>query len=737
MRAVVYTLFGASFTIATAWALGALLLKRVTVSLSRLEAWLIAVATGSACLSAIVFGLCTANLARKGVYLGFGLLMIAMGVRYSSRPSRGEGFPTLRPAWRGLFVAVFLAGMAMYFRNVVAAELMPAATPDRLSVLDRQHGFKGLTDLSVQLPEGLGLLLLPAFAFGRHPAAVLVDFAFFGSLLLLMLCYGRRIGRPLAGVGGAILIYASTMIGRNTFAGGLVAVLYLLLVRYHDRVSAALLAAKGMASACIVYGTEHSHLVRAIGGITIAAMFLWFARPGLAYYFDTDDIANLGIAGSQPLHKFLLDSVPILGSPSRAFGLMIYRGLYALVGLHPLPYHLFSLALLATNIYLLYRLAFALTESKTTAMLAALLGCFHSRMESLYTSIANLFDIGSCTFFLLALLYYLRLRNDGRHAGLMDHLILVALYLSALNFKEMAATLPVVLVCYELIYWGRLRFQVSELRRWIPIGTLAVITGAYLLRDLVGKSGLTEAYHPQYSLQRFLETWQVYMGYLFYLLVPFPLTPMLMLCALLLAVALLMRSRPLIFCWCFLMITPLPVSFIELRGLNVWYIPFAGWAIYAAALIQTLFHKLLPSPSKFRAFATAVLFLTLGALVAVAHNRQRAYTFSGNAGSDQTIKQFVTQFAVLDPHLPPGSRTLFLNDPFAANTWTPVFLLRLYFRDPSLEIQRVKIRGDQDVIAVSSYDFVFDYRGDQLVLVSSHRVSPQEVRVLIDNHLTQ
>src|SRR5260370_8089715 len=107
---------------------------------------------------------------------------------------------------------------------------------------------------------------------------------------------------------------------------------------------------------------------------------------------------------------------------------MIYRGLYALVGLHPLPYHLFSLALLAINIYLLYRLAFALTESKTAAMLAALLGCFHSRMESLYTSIGNLFDIGSCTFFLLALLYYLRLRNYEPNAVLKDHLLFLALY---------------------------------------------------------------------------------------------------------------------------------------------------------------------------------------------------------------------------------------------------------------------------------------------------------------------
>ncbi len=212
---------------------------------------------------------------------------------------------------------------------------------------------------------------------------------------------------------------------------------------------------------------------------------------------------------------------------------------------------------------------------------------------------------------------------------------------------------------------------------------------------------------------------------------------MLILLALLLAVALLMRSRPLIFCWCFLMITPLPVSFIELRGLNVWYIPFAGWAIYAATLIQSLFDKLMPSPSKSRAPATALLFLTLGALLAVAHNRERAYTFLGNAGGDQTIKQFVTQFAGVSPGLSPGSRTLFLNDPFDVLSSTPIFLLRLYFRDPSLEIQRVKKRDDRNAIAASSYDYVFDYRDDRLVLVSSHRLSPEEVRILIGNRLTR
>jgi hypothetical protein len=450
MPSLVYILFGASFTVATAWALGALLLRRLAAALSRLEACLVAIIVGSACLSIVVFGLCAVNLARKGVYLGFGLLTIALAVRYTRRAFRSEPFPALPPAWKWLFVAVFITLTVLYFRNVVTPHMVPGTTSDRLSLLDREHGFKGLTNLPVRLPEGLGLLALPAFAFGRHPAAALVNVAFFGTLLMLMLCYGRRIGQPRAGIGAAVLLFASTMIGQSTIAGVLVAIFYLFLVKFEDRASETLY---------IIYGTRHSRIVGAVGGIAIAAIFLWFARPGLAYYFDTDDITNLGRACSQPLHKLLLDTLPIFGSPTRALGQMTYRGLFALADLHPLPYHLFCLTLLATNIYLLYRLAFALTESKAAAMLAALIGCFHSRMESLYSSIGNIFDIGCCTFFLLTMLYYLHSRQNGGNPGVKNLIILAALYLCALNFKEMAATLPAVLVCYELIYRGKSGFK--------------------------------------------------------------------------------------------------------------------------------------------------------------------------------------------------------------------------------------------------------------------------------------
>src|SRR5260370_39817034 len=73
-----------------------------------------------------------------------------------------------------------------------------------LSGIDRARGFQR----GIALPESTQLLLLPAFALGRDSAVALVSLALLASLTLLMLCYGRRVGHPIVGAAGAILIYA-------------------------------------------------------------------------------------------------------------------------------------------------------------------------------------------------------------------------------------------------------------------------------------------------------------------------------------------------------------------------------------------------------------------------------------------------------------------------------------------------------------------------------------------------
>src|SRR5258708_13234017 len=99
----------------------------------------------------------------------------------------------------------------LYLFSAMVPEANPGDLTQLLSTLDRAHGFQRGVSVT---PQGMDLLFLYAFAFGRHPAAALVDLGLLISLTLLVLSYGRRIGHPVAGVASAILTCANPLIGQ-------------------------------------------------------------------------------------------------------------------------------------------------------------------------------------------------------------------------------------------------------------------------------------------------------------------------------------------------------------------------------------------------------------------------------------------------------------------------------------------------------------------------------------------
>ena len=98
MWTVCNIVFAAVFTLATAWAIGTLLLCRLSTPLYRVEKQLLAGILGSACLSTLVFVLCIAGFARKGVFLALGLVAIAAAVRFRARTAREPLSPRPLPA---------------------------------------------------------------------------------------------------------------------------------------------------------------------------------------------------------------------------------------------------------------------------------------------------------------------------------------------------------------------------------------------------------------------------------------------------------------------------------------------------------------------------------------------------------------------------------------------------------------------------------------------------------------
>jgi len=214
---VLAILFGWLFTVATAWALGTLLLRRLSLVFYRWEEPLFAFLIGAALLSAIVFVLCAAHLAWKALFLVIGLVIICYALRSGAHRPRGDSFPPLPQRWRWVFLVIFSAFTVLYFINALEPESSPDGMAYHLGVVakyQRTHGFPRITtDMYASLSEGIELLFLWAFEFGRHSAAALVHFAFFIALIFLILGYARRIGRPVVGIAAALFTYLSPVVG--------------------------------------------------------------------------------------------------------------------------------------------------------------------------------------------------------------------------------------------------------------------------------------------------------------------------------------------------------------------------------------------------------------------------------------------------------------------------------------------------------------------------------------------
>ena len=198
-------LFGASLTIATAWALGAILLRKLSIALYRAEERLFSFLLGSACLSAIMFALATLKLARRGVFLALGILVVGYAFYSGAHRSKGNQFPPLPRLWKWVFAAVFTMFTVLYFFNALAPEVSADGMSYHLGEVAkyyRAHGFVRITtNLYGNLSQGIELLFLHAFTYGKHSAAALVHYAFLLCLTFLVLSYGRRLGNPADGSG--------------------------------------------------------------------------------------------------------------------------------------------------------------------------------------------------------------------------------------------------------------------------------------------------------------------------------------------------------------------------------------------------------------------------------------------------------------------------------------------------------------------------------------------------------
>ena len=213
----VTAIFGAGFTVAVSMALGFLLLGCLRLQFHRAETALFAFVSGSACLSLGVFFLCLVHQARPVAFAFLGAAAIGCAVWQARKQPERASLPGMPAAWRALFGVVFLAFFLCYFINALAPEVSPDGSGYHLGNVARYARNAGFAwdfhSIYASLSQGMEMLFLVAFSFGKHSAAALVEVAFQAALPLLMVCYGRRFGCPRAAAFAGILTFACPVVG--------------------------------------------------------------------------------------------------------------------------------------------------------------------------------------------------------------------------------------------------------------------------------------------------------------------------------------------------------------------------------------------------------------------------------------------------------------------------------------------------------------------------------------------
>lgn len=246
MIAVLKAILGAALTAWACYAAGSFLIGRLKLKLERAERFPLAFVLGAACMHLAVFAVLALHLAYWPVLvlLLLGAIVLARlntndgGTGFSlwarpghrlkpvlpSCPSRldrlvKEGYFGHHWAWlrRLLCAVLFGAFSILYFFDALAPEGSPDGSSYHLAFVARYlraHGFDRITtSMYAALSQGIEMLFVPAFAIGKHSAAALLHFVFLIALALAIFAYGRRIGKPWAGVAAAFLVYASPVVG--------------------------------------------------------------------------------------------------------------------------------------------------------------------------------------------------------------------------------------------------------------------------------------------------------------------------------------------------------------------------------------------------------------------------------------------------------------------------------------------------------------------------------------------
>ncbi len=437
----------------------------------------------------------------------------------------------------------------------------------------------------------------------------------------------------------------------------------------------------------------------AAAAATVGAMLLAFAGDGLRAYFTPDDMMNLYGAWFRPL-----------ADADRPLAALVYRGLFFLYGLNPLPYRVVCFALLLANLWLLYGLSTRLSGSRETGALACLLGAYHAHLADLYYSSGTIYDLLCCTLYLSAFLLYTRERFRTWPA----HAVVVVVYLGALFSKEMAVTLPVFLLLYDLLYRRPRGF--AALRDWFArraavLAPAVAVTAWFVWFKATGSMVSNPAYRPHFTGTALMHAWTHYTFDLFYGWCPRTNTTVVGAWALALALVLLLRRRETAMAAAIAWVGVLPVIFIVPRGFFSIYLALPGWYLLAASALVAARRAL------FGRQGQAALFAGCALALAPLHADRRALGMAWVAEAHNSVRSVAAALDRRAGPMPHAAKVLFLSDPYPVDDWILTFIFRLHYRDDEIRVDRARaMAAFPGPVQQAAYDKIFRLDGGELTL---------------------
>jgi len=325
-----------------------------------------------------------------------------------------------------------------------------------------------------------------------------------------------------------------------------------------------------------------------------AAFWLWSFS-----YFWTDDFGNIFWSESATAPVLLWHVINPLSTFYRPFGLLVYRVMYHTFDFNPLPYHLLGWTLHAANTVLVLILLRRLLHSRFAAAAGTVPFAFRVNFADIYWSFGTIFELLACGLMLLGLYLYIRYRPS---VPVMIGLTFI--YIVAVRSKEMAITLPLLWLLYDVWIRGRIRLDTL---------TVPVIAAAWLAYWRATTMRSIDPHDPYY-IDLHARTLVGGFGQYFNWLYGIKLPPLLW-CALIVAalgVFFYLRERRALFFLSYTIVTFAPVIFlVNHRWPYFWYIPFFGIAGLFGLAAQRLTGWVVRSMPKERWIAANMIVLAL------------------------------------------------------------------------------------------------------------------------------